>query len=480
MELLLKEIIEKTGGELVQGNVNNLVGPISTDSRTIKRGETFVALKGEKFDGNKFIGVAIEKGASGVIASDKEIVAQLKEKKHNIWLVCVDDTLKALGDIAALWLQKVAPEKVVVIAGSAGKTTTKEMIATGLAGVEEVLVSPENFNNLIGVPLNLLRLERTHRIMVQEIGMNEAGELRRLMQILQPNVAVIVNIGTAHIGKLGGEKALLQAKGEVLDELKSDALLIYNADCGMTHKLLTEKKLPEKIESFGIDIQADYTATEVKLIEPWGYRFILNIKGKSAPAEIHLFGKHNIYNALCATAVLHNLGKSINEITDSLRSFKPFNLRSEIEEVHGIYLVKDCYNSSPDAVISAIQSLVEINRHYKTKQKRSRSIAVLGDMLELGSMTNQFHQAIGKYCVDAGVDTVIAVGNSARLIAKTVTEYDGTAYYFHSPDETAEFLSDFLQPGDFVLIKASRLMQFERIIAGFKHALVNSNMGVGV
>lgn len=481
MEMLLKEILAVAGGTLIQGDGNSIIRNISTDTRTIRKGDIYVALKGERFDGNDFIGEAIEKGASGIIASNKEAIQKIKEGSVNCWLLLTEDTLKTLGEIASLWLKRCSPQKVAVIAGSAGKTTTKEMIASVVANRPDMLVSQENFNNLIGVPLNLFRLEKAHRGVVQEIGMNEAGELRRLMQILKPNIAAIVNIGTAHIGKFGSEEALLQAKGEVLDELSEEALLIYNADCQMTRKLLTQKKLPRSVETFGINSKAKVSATEIEPILPCGYSFMLNIKGKKAPAEIRIFGRHNIYNVLCASAVLHNLGIAIDEIASRLKEFSPFKLRSEIEEIGGIYLVKDCYNSSPEAAINTIKALAEFSENLSHKQgKKWRSIAVLGDMLELGSLATEFHQQVGKICLDSGIDVVVAVGNSARIIARSITEKGGTVYYFHDLEETVEFLSDFVQPGDVLLFKASRLLKFERIIDGFKLSLTSRSSQVMV
>lgn len=470
MEILLEEILSVVNGWLVLGDKSAKVCSISTDTRTLRKGDVFIALRGERFDGNEFIEEALAKGASGIITSDKERVNELKEKVSGCWIFLVADTLKAFGDISAIWRRKLPLENLTVIAGSAGKTTTKQMIASVMAGRPDIFISYANYNNLIGVPLNLFRLNHTHRIAVLEIGMNEPGELRRLVQITRPTQAALINIGTAHIGKFGSEDGLLQAKGELLDEISEETLLIYNADCKLTKKLLAQKNLPNRTLTFGINSPADVMATDIKPRAPYGYQFTLKIGKDTVPAELNIFGNYNIENALCATSVLHTLGFGIGKIAEGLRRFQAFSLRSQIEEVNGITLVKDCYNASYTSVILALKSLKEFCRG------KGRSIAVLGDMLEQGVFEKQLHRQVGDACLDTGIDIVVTIGERARIISEQIAERGGSSFYFKNPIEAVEFLTDIIQTGDTVLFKASRLLQFEHIIGRFKDSLMNREL----
>ena len=225
--------------------------------------------------------------------------------------------------------------------------------------------------------------------------------------------------------------------------------------------------------SFGINSPADVMATDIKPRSPYGYRFTLTIGKEQVPTELSIFGQYNIENALCSACVLYTLGIGINEIAEGLKRFRAFSLRSEVEEVCGITFIKDCYNASSNSVILALKGLKEFCRG------KGRSIAVLGDMREQGVFETRLHRQVGDVCVDAGIDVVITIGKSARIIAERVMERGGNSSYFKEPEEAVGFLTDIIHPGDTVLFKASRLLQFEQIIERFKQALMNRELAAG-
>ncbi len=471
MNILLHDILTATSGTLLKGVADTVVGNLSTDTRTLREGDVFLALEGENFDGNIFINDAIETGAGGVIGSDLEMLTSLASHNdtNGVWLMHVEDCLTALGDIAALWRGKVALDAMAVIAGSAGKTTTKEMVASVVARRSDTLVSEKNFNNLIGVPLNLLKLQPHHERAVLEIGMNQQGELRRLTQITSPDIAAYTNIGRAHIGQFDGEEGLLDAKGELLDMLDSSAMLIYNADCALTRKLMMKKPVPSRTLSFGIHNNAAVMARDISHAEPCGFTFTLTIRDESERTSINIFGQHNIYNALCAAAVLSCTGVGIQEIARGLQRFQPFTMRSQIEQINDIYLVVDCYNSSPDAVIESLKSLKQF-----AAGKKGRTIAVLGDMLELGAMESSLHREIGESCLEENIDVVVTVGKAARGIVQRIAESKGTGFAFRDQKAATQFLEGIIRSGDVILFKASRLLAFENIVESIR-SMVNEN-----
>ncbi len=465
MELRLSDILKHVSdARLIRGAADGMIRSISTDTRSLESGDVFVALRGENFDGNEYIDAAVESGATGIIASDRGRIRRMDIDDSSIWILETQDTQKILGEIASLWRKQMCPEHVAVIAGSAGKTTCKEMIGSVLGYRDDCLITEKNYNNLIGVPLNLFRLEPQHTIAVLEIGMNEPGELRHLIRITDPTTALLVNISRAHIGKLGSLDNLLAAKGEVLDELNPETTFIYNADCPLTAQLISRKRLPAQTLTFGLNSSADVRATHIKAIDPQGYRFHLTIGGKKSSVQLHVFGRHNIYNALAAAALLHSIEIDLSLIIEGLEQFTPYSLRSEIELFEGMHLIKDCYNASPDAVISALKSLVEFSRD------KGRCIAVLGDMRELGEFERDLHREVAQVCLDEGIDTVVTVGDAAASIVQYMIEKKSNlpAFYFQDRHDAVKFLTAYTRENDCILFKASRLLTFETIIEEFK------------
>jgi UDP-N-acetylmuramoyl-tripeptide--D-alanyl-D-alanine ligase len=328
------------------------------------------------------------------------------------------------------------------------------MIAHVVRDRDDVLVSERNFNNLVGVPLHLLRLKKDHRLAVLEIGMNERGELKRLTRMTRPTLAAFTNMGTAHVGQFGSLEGLLKAKGEFLQELDRGTPLIFNADCSLTKELFSRFSVPDETRTFGIENTATWRARDIRPLAPYGYRFNIETYDESFEIELNVFGRHNIYNALCATAILQGLGLPLGEVAERLRDFKAYSMRSEVEEFQGIYLIKDCYNSSFEAATGAVRELPGF------AGGTGRAIAVLGQMRELGEMETELHKKLGDECAEAGIDVVIGLGDMGSVIVEQVTQQDTKGYHFNTQEECAGFLSEFVKPGDTVLFKASRLLCF--------------------
>jgi UDP-N-acetylmuramoyl-tripeptide--D-alanyl-D-alanine ligase len=428
MQFTVQEIVEITRGQLVQGQPSTLVSALSTDSRTLKPGDAFLTLVGEQFDGSTFIAQALSKGAAGLITHTVPAPSVVSE---NIWIIRVSDTLKALGDLAATWRKRFTLP-VVAISGSGGKTTTKDIIAHALAGDRVALVTEKNYNNLI------------------------AGELGRLTQLSAPHIAALTNIGTAHIGKLGSEEALLQAKAEMFESLSPDALIIINSDCPLTRKMLERIDAPQRRKTFGLAHGADVVARKILPLTPYGYTMTIDVQGQQAHIELRTFGKYNVYNALCAASILAELGLPVSTIAEHLSNFRAFGMRSETVEVNGVAIIKDCYNSNPTSVIQTLESLDDF-------LIKRNSYVLLGDMLELGEHSVGYHRDVGRAFKQSRVTKVFTIGELGQIISDTAQKYGQATLHFSSKSEAISTLGELLRPGDVLVIKGSRLMRLEEV-----------------
>ena len=456
MKLSLQQLSRTLGCRLPERALGGWVTGVSTDTRTIAPGDCFVALRGENFDGHHFIPQAIEADAGIVICDHAE--SGLKDSGGATLLV-VPDTLFALGEIARLWRFENHHVPTAAIVGSNGKTTTKEMTAALLGCGDDVLVTEGNLNNLVGVPRMIFDLRPDHRVAVLEAGMNRAGELGRLMRIIQPQCLAMTNISNAHVGNFGSQEGLYRAKCEALESAPSDTLLVMNADDKLSRRARVEFAAGRRCISFGMEETADVRASEVVALQPYGYAFRLHLPGEDGaghPVELRVFGRHNISNALCAAAVAQALGATPDDIAARLSGFSAGLNRSEVEDMGGWYLVKDYYNASPAAVENALRSLQDFH-------VSGRRFAVLADMLELGEMEQHFHEHIGTVAAASGLDKLLTVGDRAKIIHDTATKAGLPAQHFADATVAADHLRGLVQPGDLVLVKGSRLMKLERI-----------------
>jgi UDP-N-acetylmuramoyl-tripeptide--D-alanyl-D-alanine ligase len=451
MHILLSEAAEAVGAPLPAGaSPEAVIETVSTDSRELLPGSCFVALKGEMLDGHDYVRQVVSAGAGSLI------VERYFPEFSQVNQLVVPDTLFALGELARHWRQR-HDLPIAVLTGSSGKTTSKEMAASIVRADRPALVTRGNFNNLIGLPKMLFELGTEHKAAVLELGMNTPGELRRLVEIAVPQCVAVTNITNAHIGMFGSEENLYQAKSDALRFSPDSAVLVMNSDDRLSQRAVAEHSRGRKVISFGFSPSADVRASAIEPLEPFGYRFMLHVKG-AAPQAVNLkvFGRHNIMNALTAASIADFFEIESSLIGESLSGFQPANNRSEVEKVNGWYIIKDYYNASPAAVEQALASLSDFS-------VSGRRFAVLADMLELGEMESDFHNHIGNVASHAGLDLLLTTGERARSISRTA-EQAGTAVEHHADSQAvAQRLQTLLQEGDLLLIKGSRLMKLERI-----------------
>ncbi len=459
----IRELIKAISGKIIQGNQDCIINRISIDSRTLIPGDLFFAIIGPNFDGHDFILKAFNQGAVGVVAC-KSVSGLLQNEKvnKNKIIIEVKDTLTALQDWSRYYKSKFKTFNIC-ITGSNGKTTTKEIIAHILSRELPLLKTSGNYNNEIGIPLTLLQLSKSHKLLIAEMGMRGLGEIKTLTSFISPDLAVLTNIGEAHIGLLGSKDNIFRAKSELLQSLDKDGIAILNRDDLYFLKALEIVK-NKKVYTFGIENKSDIMASNIRLASDKGMRFTLVVQNDiSKEIYFPLLGRHNIYNALAATTAAFALGKELELIERGLSSFKPLDLHMQLSNFfNGIKILNDSYNASPLSVKSALETLAEI-------AQINRKIAILGDMLELGEKADFYHQEIGKKIVKLSIDILITVGRGGKIIAQSSIE-EGMAeervfsYKKNEKIKLAKKLLYLIKPGDFILCNGSRAMKMETIV----------------
>ena len=466
MKLSWNEIIEAIKGKLVYGRPEGTFSGVSADSRSIKPGELFIALTGENFDGHGFVEKAIEKGACGAIVSGQWSVAGGQQKLLTGFIIEVDDTLKALGDIAMLWREK-HQILVVAITGSNGKTTTKEMAALILSQKFRVLKTEGNLNNLIGLPLTVLNIDDSHDVAVLELGMNSFGEIARLSEICKPDIALITNVGSGHLEGLGSIEGVAKAKGEILEGLKAGGTFVFNADDSYIREIA--KGWKGNLVSFGIDSPgADVKTllTDYSCCYGSGVAISMHLKEKTLSAKLMGLGLHNVYNATAAAAVGVAMGIGLEEIRKGLEEWRPFRGRFELHRLDcGVNLIDDTYNANPNSVAMALKTLADV-------KGAGRGIAVLGDMLELGAYAEEAHYEIGKKAASTGVDCLFLMGPHSSIHtyrgARDGGMDEGQIVICSDYKDVSGHLNPILTGGDWVLVKGSRGMAMEKVVEEIK------------
>jgi len=457
MRITAKEIEIAACGQIIRGGSATTVTGVATDTRGDCEDRLFVPLVGDRFDGHDFIDTAFAKGAKVVLTSSK--AADPDNVPINAALIRVGDTLEALGRLAAWYRMKFNPV-VVAITGSVGKTTTKEMIALVLSKKYKVLKTAGNKNNEIGLPLTIFGLTGEHTALVLEMGMNNPGEVGRLSKIARPDVAVITNIGDAHIKQFGTKKNILKAKLEILEGLSKNGTVFLNGDDTLLKGLMGLIDRP--VVYYGIDEGLDVTGMDARMKGEMGLEFDFSWQDRNYGVVLNAPGAHNIHNALAAVAIgLHN-GVTPKQIKDALFDFKPDRLRMNISEIGRIRLINDTYNANPQSMNAAIDVLSELPGD-------GRRIAVLGDMLELGDYTRERHRETGAYLRKRGVDILVAVGANAPDLAFGAGEVE--CHVFSGRGGVAGYVTKMLRPGDIVLVKGSRAMLMDQIVDEIEKAL---------
>lgn len=448
--MMLSEIATALNASLIGADVN--VNSVGTDSRVIANEQLFVAIKGEHFDGNTFASEAIKLGAAAALVSDSKVAASPA--------VLVNDTRLALGELAHHWRQKF-DLPVIAITGSNGKTTVKEMLAAILnAAKGNVLATKGNLNNDIGMPLTLLNLRAEHTYAVIEMGMNHLNEIRYLSNIACPQVAVINNAGTAHIGELGSREAIAEAKGEIFEGLAKDGIAVINADdafCDYWHSLNQNRK----VLTFGLDKKADVSAS-YQVFATYTQIALKTLEGV-VTFNIGALGKHNVSNALAASAVGVALGVANRDIAQGLSQFNGVQGRLRLHTGYQqAVVIDDTYNANPDSMKAAIDVLVA--QQSKTTQKL---LFVMGDMAELGEEATSMHGQIGQYAKQKAVSNLFSFGNFSQLASK---EFGAGGQHFDSLEALVSVVKTVMQADTCVLVKGSRSMKMERVV----HAIINN------
>lgn len=448
--LTLKEIIDVTNGNLVYGNENEECISFERDTRAIKDGDIFIGFKGETVDGGIRYKEALENGAKGCIIN--KCANENLEKIENKFILEVEDTILATQQIAKLKRKKYNIP-VVAITGSVGKTSTKDIIASVVSEKYDVLKTQGNMNNHIGLPMTILGL-RNHTALVVEMGMNHFGEISTLTKIAKPTIAVITNVGTAHIGNLGSRENILKAKLEILEGLSKDGTVVINNDNDLLHKWYLENKDNYNIVTYGIENDSMEKAQDINYLESSSK---YNLKNGGV-IEVPVGGEAFVYNSLAAISVGKALGISMDKIKQGILKFELTKMRLDVQKSSkGYTIINDCYNANYDSMKSALQ--------YLNRIPGNRKIAVLGDMLELGDFSKKLHEGVGNAVVENKVDILITVGKEAKNIAKIAMENNVETYEYTDNNSAISKLKEILEPEDAVLVKASNSMNFKEIVS---------------
>lgn len=466
-DILVKDIIDVCQGKIACGSIENAIKNVVRDTREVKKGDTYIGFKGEHHDGSLMYEEALQNGASVCILQNESVKdildIQLLEKNYpDSTIILVDNAIKALQEIAK-FKRSLYNIPVVGITGSVGKTSTKDIIASVMAKKYNVHKTQGNYNNQIGVPLTVMGL-KDHNAMVIEMGMNMPNEISALSQIARPSVAVITNVGTAHIGNLGSRENILKAKLEILDGLDKDGTLIINNDNDKLHNWYESHKKDAKAENnieivtFGMENQSDIMPYDVKLSEN-GSSYKIDIDGKTYDVSISVGGNHFVLNSLCAIAVGRQFEIDMEEILEGIANFELTKRRMQVEKNKaGITIINDCYNANYDSMKAALE--------YLGKLTANKRIAVLGDMLELGDFSKELHEKVGEEVYKNNIDILITVGPMSKdIVAKAVEKgmNKGNTHLCENNNQAIELVKQLAQKGDAVLLKASNGLDFQEI-----------------
>ncbi len=448
-ERSLKFIADASAAEIRSGAGELKIKNICTDSRLAKVGDVFFAIKGEKFDGHKFVDEVAAKGVAVVV------VEKSKVQSSKCALLTVADVRVALGKLAAAY-RKDFSLPVVVVGGSNGKTTTKEMLACILRQKFSTLWSEASFNNDIGVPMTLLRLAKTHQAAVLEAGTNHPGELAPLVKMIAPKFGIITNIGREHLEFFGDVAGVAQEEGWLAELLPADGKLFVNGDNAWTEKIAARTQA--KIVRVGLGEKNDWRAKKIRL-DKNGVTFQVEAPTAELSGEyrINLLGRHQVTNALLAMAAGAELGLSRAEIQRGLNENKPAKMRLQFWEANGVRVLDDAYNANADSVIAALETLCDL-------PLQGRRVAILGDMAELGEHSAAAHAEVGKRAGELGIGQLFAVGKMAAVTAQAARDAGLTRVVeFADVEMAVTAVRKFLKTGDVVLLKASRSSRLERI-----------------
>ncbi len=461
--LAARDILSATGGSLAQGASDAMFVSLTTDTRSLERGSVFLALQGDRYDGHDFVGSAVQRGSKGLIVAHDHL-GSVPSFDDDITIIAVDDTLVALGEIAN-HRRQAHPIPLIAVTGSNGKTSTKEFIAALLESRGEVLKTPGNHNNLIGVPLTLLELTDKHEFAVIEMGTNAPGEIKRLAAIAQPDVGVITNVSVAHTQGLADLRGVAREKGALFEALPDTGTAIVNLDDSRVTE--ESQRTSARRVFFGEAEPADFRIQE--------YRFgarkprvsgTLLLEDGELEIDTDVLGFHQIRNAAAALAAVSAVGLSPRTHHPSLLSVAAAPHRMQFLEASGIWIIDDSYNANPASMRVALETL---ERCKNLAQSKARAIAVLGDMNELGAESAEAHRQVGELVVELKIDFLITVGEAAEQTTEAARDAGLRAVtHVKGPSEASEWVRRVGKPGDWLLVKGSRSMRLENIVDNLK------------
>jgi UDP-N-acetylmuramoyl-tripeptide--D-alanyl-D-alanine ligase len=433
--------------------VHDIAQGYSIDSRTVKPGELFFAVKGERLDGHDYVGAAFEKGAAAaVIRKD-----QLQRYSNKSRLLSVDDTLVALQTLATA-VRRLWAKPLVGVTGSAGKTTTKEAIAHVLGSRFRVLKSEGNFNNHFGLPLMLLKLEPEHDVAVIEMGMSHAGEIRALAKIAQPEIGVVTNVAPVHLEFFDSLAGIARAKYELIESLPANGSAVLNADDEYVSQF--GRGFKGKVITYGTLPTADVRAENIQSSGAEGSSFDVVTASGRERACLPLVGAHNVLNALAAVSVGLARGMKLSETVVALASLAPADKRGQVLKLGTITVINDCYNSNPKALHAMVDALAEM--------KAGRRIVVAGEMLELGPAAEDMHRTAGRHIAEKKLDILIGVRGLAQAMVDSARQGGARAEFVSTPEQAGDWLARETRDGDVVLLKASRGVKLEKALDTWK------------
>lgn len=459
-ELTIKKIVEICKGSLFSGDENTICKTFTKDTRTINRGDTYIGIKGEKFDGTHFYKDAFLKGANACIL-DKDSFKIEKDYSYDLPIILVSNTLEALESLA-IYTRNNSSAKFIGVTGSVGKTSTKDMIYSVLNTNFKTLKTEGNYNNNIGLPLTMLRL-KDEDCAVLEMGMSALGEIDYLSKIARPHIGVITNIGTAHIGQLGGRENILKAKLEILNGMNKDGILIINNDNDLLHDYYLKNKDKKNIITIGINNESTYQATNI-LIDENQAQFDILYQNTSRKIVCPIPSISFVFNSLVAFAIGNTLNIKEEKIISGISSFELTKNRLEILNLkNNVTLINGAYNANVESMLSSLEIL--------KMRPEKRKIAILGSMINLGEYSYECHEKVGNCVYESNIDILVTVGKEAKVIAST-SESLGmkkeNIYSFSNNEDAINFLKSFINEGDALLVKASNDLHFNEIIEVLK------------
>src|SRR5450631_2577291 len=421
----------------------------SIDSRTIRPGDLFFAVKGEKMDGHDFVQQALEKGAVAAVVAGYKLAGFSSQSG----LIVVEDTLLAL-QLLAKSVRRLWGKPLIAVTGSTGKTTTKEAIAHVLSSRFRVLKSEGNFNNHFGLPLMLLKLEPEHDAAVVEMGMSHLGEIAALAEIAQPETGVVTNVAPVHLEFFSSVAEIARAKYELIESLPAKGTAVLNADDEYVSEFGLDFK--GRVITYGFGPAATVRAENLRSLGEKGSSFDIVVGERCEPATLPLVGSHNVYNALAATSVALQRGLTLNEAASSLASLTPADKRGQVVRIGNITVINDCYNSNPKALAAMVDALAGMPAR--------RRIVVAGEMLELGPQGDALHRESGKHIAAKGIDILVGVRGLASQMVEAAKQAGISAKFVATPEEAGKWLAEETGEGDVVLLKASRGVKLEKAL----------------